>query len=231
MALPPSKPRAFRVIGAVGLSDSREGAAQCHPLPWGVGRLPSLGWIYRLPCILPAFCVWLLLLPGKRKRTGLQDERGLLFGPGASRAAGPVRTSKPAQKTLSRGTWQSQCLRRRGEQASSHHLASPFVAACTTWGYGCFAFNPIGYSSQELLTGCRQEVGALGYERRAGCLCCFGSEFIRSFVGHGNSPLTSLCFSLVPSRPHLSLLFAELLCSRTLGALLTLYTVEFWGHH
>lgn len=91
------------MIGAVGLSNSPEGAAQCHPLPWEVGGLPSLGWIYRLPGILPAFCVWLLLMPGKRKRTVLRDERGLLFGPGASRAAGPVRTSKSAQEILSRG--------------------------------------------------------------------------------------------------------------------------------
>lgn len=140
LALPPSKPRAFRVIGAVGLSDSREGAAQCHPLPWGVGRLPSLGWIYRLPCILPAFCVWLLLLPGKRKRTVLRDERGLLFGPGASRAAGPVRTSKPAQKTLSRGTWQSQCLRRRGEQATFSPFSQPLCCCVHDLGVWVLCF-------------------------------------------------------------------------------------------
>lgn len=122
LACPSSKPRAFGVLGAVGLSDSREGAAQCHPLPWGVGGLPSLGGIYRLP----AFCMWPLLLPGKRKRkrTVLWDESGLLFSPGASRSAGPVRF-KPAQKTLSRGTWQSQCLRGRGKRATFSPFSQP----------------------------------------------------------------------------------------------------------
>lgn len=49
-----STPRAFRARGAGGLSDSREGAAQCHPPPLGLGA--SLPWLdLQAPRLPPGF--------------------------------------------------------------------------------------------------------------------------------------------------------------------------------
>ena len=91
VVLPPPKPGAFRVMGAVALSKPGGGClGRAGPPSRGLaGFPPSAGSTGTPPSSQ------LVPLPAQWEKERLWVEGGLVFGPGCSRAAGPVRTSRP----------------------------------------------------------------------------------------------------------------------------------------